>query len=211
MTCKLDGMIKLPMSQPKRTYNEDLECEILMVKMSKCMAWLDDEPIGNLDMMEDKVDNPSPESTTQTLPSFEEYTPAVTYPEEVVEIIGIPIEVEPLDHTKLEDLGLNTCNHDLPLSSREIPNFDEPETQPQTLPSCPSLNVSLGDIKGPEPPIKPHSPDSFRMKVVDNLTIHTPPSPHVTSFRPKDISFYHHPCVDDLKKHYGFKSGLLDL
>ncbi|GJX65935.1 hypothetical protein Tco_0300278 [Tanacetum coccineum] len=60
MTCKLDDMIELPKSQPKRTYNEDLECEIIMVKVPKCMAWLDDEPIGDLDTMEDKVDNLTP-------------------------------------------------------------------------------------------------------------------------------------------------------
>ncbi|GKA13400.1 hypothetical protein Tco_0693046 [Tanacetum coccineum] len=48
MTRKLDDMIELPKSQPKRTYNEDLECEIVMVKMPKCMAWLDDEPIVSL-------------------------------------------------------------------------------------------------------------------------------------------------------------------
>nr|GEY70365.1 hypothetical protein [Tanacetum cinerariifolium] len=60
MTRKLDDMIELLKSQPKRTYNEDLECEIVMVKMPKCMEWLDDEPLGDLDMMEDKVDNPIP-------------------------------------------------------------------------------------------------------------------------------------------------------
>ncbi|GKE36395.1 hypothetical protein Tco_1459800, partial [Tanacetum coccineum] len=65
MTRKLDDMIELPKSQPKRTYNEDLECEIVMVKMPKCMSCLDDEPIGDLDTMEDKVDNPSPQSTPQ--------------------------------------------------------------------------------------------------------------------------------------------------
>ncbi|GKC39096.1 hypothetical protein Tco_1051480, partial [Tanacetum coccineum] len=54
MTHKLDDMIEFPKSQPKRTYNEDLKCEIVMVKMPKCMAWLDDEPIGDLDMIEDK-------------------------------------------------------------------------------------------------------------------------------------------------------------
>ncbi|GKD83598.1 hypothetical protein Tco_1350437, partial [Tanacetum coccineum] len=48
--------------------------------------------------------------------------------------------VEPLDETQLEDLGLNTCNHDIPLSSREVPSFDEPEPQPQPLPSCPFLD-----------------------------------------------------------------------
>ncbi|GJV37806.1 hypothetical protein Tco_1410283 [Tanacetum coccineum] len=68
-----------------------------------------------------------PQSTLQVFPSFEEYTPPVTYPDEVEEIIGISIEVEPLDETPLEDLGLNTCNHDIPLSFREIPCFDKLE------------------------------------------------------------------------------------
>ncbi|GJZ61033.1 hypothetical protein Tco_0617170 [Tanacetum coccineum] len=133
----------------------------------------------------------------------------VTYPDEVEEIIGISIEVEPLDETPLEDLGLNTCNHDIPLSFREILNFDEPEPQPQPLPSCSSLEVDLGEERGPEPPIKPPSPDSFRMKEVDNLTNHTLPSPHVASFHPKDMYCYYHPCLGYLKKHYGFKPGLL--
>ncbi|GJT54792.1 hypothetical protein Tco_0989846 [Tanacetum coccineum] len=129
----------------------------------------------------------------------------MTYPEEVKETIGIPIEVEPLDETQLENLGLNTCNHDIPLSSREVPSFDEPKPQPQPLRNCPFLDVSLGDERGPEPPIKPLSLDSFRMKVVDLLTIHTPPSPHLESFQPKDTYCYYHPCIDNLKKHYGFK------
>ncbi|GJZ17459.1 hypothetical protein Tco_0553582 [Tanacetum coccineum] len=60
ITRKLDDMIKFPKSKPKRTYNEDLECDIVMVKMPKCMTWLDDEPLDDLDMMKDKVDNPSP-------------------------------------------------------------------------------------------------------------------------------------------------------
>ncbi|GJZ50272.1 hypothetical protein Tco_0604462 [Tanacetum coccineum] len=115
------------------------------------------------------------------------------------------MEEEPLDQTKLEDVGLT--NHNIPLSSREIPNFDEPEPQPQPLPSFPSLDISLG--RGPEPPIKPPSPDSFRMKEVDHLTNHTPPSPHVASFYPKDVYCYYHPCAEDPKKHYGFKPGLL--
>ncbi|GJZ59329.1 hypothetical protein Tco_0615145 [Tanacetum coccineum] len=49
---------------------------------------------------------------------------------------------------------------------REDPSFVEPKPQPQPLPNCPSLDVSLGDERGPEPPIKPLSPDSFRMEVV---------------------------------------------
>ncbi|GJT89253.1 hypothetical protein Tco_1070970 [Tanacetum coccineum] len=63
--------------------------------------------------------------------------------------------------------------------------------------------------RGPEPPIKPYSPDSFRMKEVDSLTINTPPSPHVASSHPKDVYCYYRPCIDDPKKHYGFKLGLL--
>ncbi|GKC11267.1 hypothetical protein Tco_1008049 [Tanacetum coccineum] len=58
-------------------------------------------------------------------------------------------------------------------------------------------------------PIKPPSPDNFRMKEVDHLTIHTPPSPHVASFHPKDTYCYYNLCIDDPKKHYGFKPGLL--
>ncbi|GKB53926.1 hypothetical protein Tco_0904679 [Tanacetum coccineum] len=148
----------------------------------------------------DKVENPNPQSIPQVLPSFEEYTLSVTYPKEAEETIGIPMEVEPLDETQLKDLGLNTCNHDIPLSNREVPSFDEPEPQP----NCPSLDVSLGEERGPEPPIKPHSPDSFRMKEVDSLTIHTPPSPHVASFHLKDTYCYYHPTLMIPKKHYGF-------
>ncbi|GKB05983.1 hypothetical protein Tco_0834216 [Tanacetum coccineum] len=159
----------------------------------------------------DKVENLNPQSTPQVLPSFEEYTPPVTYPEEVEETLGTPIEVEPLDETQLEDLGLNTCNHDIPLSSREVPSFDKTKPQPQPLPTCPPLDISLGDKRGLEPPIKPHSPDSFRMKEVDHLTNNTPPSPHVASFHPKDTYCHYHPCIGDPKKHYGFKPGLLGL
>ncbi|GJS86262.1 hypothetical protein Tco_0752803 [Tanacetum coccineum] len=118
------------------------------------------------------------------------------------------MEVEPLDPTKLEDVGLDTCNHDIPVSSREAPSFDEPKPEPQPLTNCPSLDVSLGDKRGPKPPIKPYSLEGFRMKVVDNLTIHTSPSPHVAHSHPKGVYCYHHPCVDDTKKHYGFKLGL---
>nr|GEU98781.1 ribonuclease H-like domain-containing protein [Tanacetum cinerariifolium] len=51
-----------------------------------------DKPIGDLDMMEDKMDNPSPQSTPQVLPSFEVYTPPMTYPKEVDETTRIPME-----------------------------------------------------------------------------------------------------------------------
>ncbi|GJY00651.1 hypothetical protein Tco_0358803 [Tanacetum coccineum] len=89
-----------------------------------------DNPPTIISKQEDKVENLNPQSTSQVLPSFEENTLPVTYLDEVEEIIGIPIEVEPLDKTPLEDLGLNTCNHDIPLSSRKVPIFDELEPQP---------------------------------------------------------------------------------
>ncbi|GJR06472.1 hypothetical protein Tco_0529456 [Tanacetum coccineum] len=114
--------------------------------------------------MKDKVDNPSLQSTPKVLPSFEIYTPPMTYPKVVDETIGILMELEPLDHTKLEDLGLNTCNHDNPLRSREIPSVDELE--PQLLPNSSPLDVSLGGKRGIKPPINPYSPGSFRMKVI---------------------------------------------
>ncbi|GJX13277.1 zinc finger, CCHC-type containing protein [Tanacetum coccineum] len=105
-----------------------------------------------------KVENPNPQSTPQVLPSLEEYTPPVTHPEEVEETIGIPMEVEPIHEPQLEDLGLNTCNHDIPLSSRKVPSFDEPKPQPHPLPNCPPLGVNLGDKRGTDPPINSHSP-----------------------------------------------------
>ncbi|GKD03005.1 hypothetical protein Tco_1177979 [Tanacetum coccineum] len=153
------------------------------------------------------AENPCPQDTSQILPLFEEYTPPVTYPKEVEETLGTPMEVEPLDHTKLEDVGLN--NYSTPISYKEVPIFDEPKPQPHPLPNCPPLDVNLGDKKGTNPPIKPHCSDSFRMKVVDKSNINTPPSPHMTSFHLKDIYCYYHPCVDNPKKHYGFKPGLL--
>ncbi|GKD18402.1 hypothetical protein Tco_1207560 [Tanacetum coccineum] len=119
------------------------------------------------------------------------------------------MEVDPLDKAPLKDLGLNTCNHDIPLSSREISSFDEPKTQPHPLPNCTPLDVNLGDKKGTNPPNKPHSSNSFRMKVVDKSTINTPPLSILASFHPKDMYCYCHPCIDDPKKHYGFKPGLL--
>nr|GEX14837.1 retrovirus-related Pol polyprotein from transposon TNT 1-94 [Tanacetum cinerariifolium] len=49
------------------------------------MSWLDayDEPIGDLDIIEDKVDNPSPQSTPQVLPSFETQYPPTTVEEKL--------------------------------------------------------------------------------------------------------------------------------
>ncbi|GKD04224.1 ribonuclease H-like domain-containing protein [Tanacetum coccineum] len=170
-----------------------------------------DQTIANLktQLVENEVvDNLSPQSTLQVLSSFEVYTPLVTHLEEVEETTGILMEVEPLNETKLEEVGLN-CNHNTPLSSREDLSFDKPEPQLQPSPNCPPLDASLGTERGFKPPIKPQSPDSFRMKVLDILTINTPPSSLVAYFYLRDLYCYYHPCVDDPKKHYGFKPGLL--
>ncbi|GJS11230.1 hypothetical protein Tco_0368026 [Tanacetum coccineum] len=162
--------------------------DMVRVQVPRCMAWLDyDEHVDSLSTMDNEVGVTSPESTTQTLPSFEEYTPPVTYPEEVEKTLGTPIEVEPLNETKLEEVGLN-CNHNTPLSSREVPSFDGPEPQP--LLNSPSLDVSLGDIIGPEPPIKPHSPDSSRMKVVDTMPSPNHPTPDFKKTFSSDFSDY---------------------
>ncbi|GKB92171.1 hypothetical protein Tco_0964443 [Tanacetum coccineum] len=73
MTHKLDDMIELPKSQPKKTYNKYLKCEMVMVKVPRYMSRLDayDEPIVHLNVMEDEAENPTPQSTPQVLPSFE--------------------------------------------------------------------------------------------------------------------------------------------
>nr|GEV43299.1 ribonuclease H-like domain-containing protein [Tanacetum cinerariifolium] len=93
--------------------------------------------------MDNVVEVTSPESTTPTLSSFEEYTPPLTYSEEVEKTLRTPIEIKPLNETKLEEVGLN-CNHDTPLSSRKVPSFDKPEPQPQPLPDCPPLDANIG-------------------------------------------------------------------
>ncbi|GJX63028.1 hypothetical protein Tco_0295928 [Tanacetum coccineum] len=112
------------------------------------MAWLNyDEHVDSLSTMDNEVGVTSPESTTQTLPLFEEYTPHVTYPEEVEKTLGTPIEVKPLNETKLEEVGLN-CNHNTPFSSREVLNFDGQEPQP--LLNSPSLDEMFDDDWGLE-------------------------------------------------------------
>ncbi|GKD41376.1 hypothetical protein Tco_1261583 [Tanacetum coccineum] len=96
-------------------------------------AW---EAIDNFAQGQKEWDNPPNIISEQELASLRAqakilfgnekvYTLPMTYPEEVKETIGNPIEVEPLDETQLEDLDLNTCNNEIPLSSREVPSFDE--------------------------------------------------------------------------------------
>ena len=72
------------------------------------------------------------------------------------------MEVEPLEQAPLEDIGLNTCNDNLTLSSREFPSVDEPEPQP--LHNLSYLDEHLGDKRGTDPPINQYYPGSFRMK-----------------------------------------------
>nr|GEU55759.1 hypothetical protein [Tanacetum cinerariifolium] len=115
--------------------------DMVRVQVPRCMTWLDyDEHVDSISVMDNEVGVTSPESTTQNLPSFEEYKPSVTYPKEVEKTLGTSIEVEPLNETKLEKVDLN-CNHNTPFSSREVPSFDGPEPQP--LLHSPSLDVSL--------------------------------------------------------------------
>nr|GEV13450.1 hypothetical protein [Tanacetum cinerariifolium] len=110
------------------------------------MAWLDyDEHVDSLSMMDNKVGVTSPKSTTKNLLSFKEYTLPVTYPEEVEMTLGAPIEVEPLNKIKLEELGLN-CNHNTPLSSKKVPIFDG--SKPQPLLNSPSFDVLNRSLSG---------------------------------------------------------------
>ncbi|GJR03051.1 hypothetical protein Tco_0526035 [Tanacetum coccineum] len=210
-----NGVGNLVMASGRGRLKEDLESSTWrrrqetdgkLRELSGEEAW---EAIENFSQGQKELDNPPNIISEQEVANLKAQAKRLFGNENVwVEIHrGTPIEVEPLDHTKLEDLGLNTCSHDIFLSYKEIPSVDEPD--PQLLPKFSPLDVNLGDERGTDPPIKPHSPDSFRMKVVDKSTINTPPLPYVTSFHPKDTYCYYHPCIDDPKKHYGFKPGLL--
>nr|GEV65889.1 hypothetical protein [Tanacetum cinerariifolium] len=115
MTRKLDDIIELPMLQPNRTYNEDLECEIVMVKMPKCMSWLDDELIGDLDTIGDKAKNPSPQSTPQEITNgylrtwnLEEKEKNLTEPEDGVMINpdGVARKAHLLEDKQIPSVGV---------------------------------------------------------------------------------------------------------
>jgi hypothetical protein len=192
------------------SYESDLELEMARegFEILRNMFRLDstktrDEGIGDVDKRKDEVNNTK--SIPQLPPSLEEYTPPVTYPEEVEETIGIPIEVEPLNQTQLEDIGLNTYNDNLTLSSREVPSFDEPKPQPKPLPNILSLDENLGIEIGSDPPIKPYSPGSLRIKVEDFKPCREEANIGVDH----NLTCLHHPFKIDHKKHYGFKPGLL--
>ncbi|GKA53798.1 putative ribonuclease H-like domain-containing protein [Tanacetum coccineum] len=113
--------------------------DMVRVQVPRCIVWLDyDKHVDSLSTMDNEVGVTSPESTRQTLPLFKEYTPPVTYSKEVEKTLGTQIEVEPLNETKLKEVGLN-CNHNTPFSSREVLSFDGPE--PQHLLNSPSLDM----------------------------------------------------------------------
>ncbi|GKA89447.1 hypothetical protein Tco_0811259 [Tanacetum coccineum] len=92
--------------------NSDVS-SVCFVEMHRGIAW-------------DMVKNPS----SQTLPLFEEFTPPLAYPEEVEETLRTLIEEEPMDQTQLEDVGFDSPDYNLSLSSREVPSFDGLEPQP---------------------------------------------------------------------------------
>ena len=78
------------------SYESDQEFE-MGFEIPRCMLGIDfnkthNKLIGSLDTRKDEVNIISPLSTPQLPPSFEAYTPLVTYPEEVDEIIGTPME-----------------------------------------------------------------------------------------------------------------------
>ncbi|GKB76430.1 hypothetical protein Tco_0943325 [Tanacetum coccineum] len=73
----------------------------------------------SLSTMDNEVGVTSPESTTQTLPSFEEYTPPVTYLEEVEKTLGTPIK-EMFDN----DWGLES--KEVSPLGEELSLFDRP-------------------------------------------------------------------------------------
>nr|GEU57829.1 ribonuclease H-like domain-containing protein [Tanacetum cinerariifolium] len=72
------------------------------------MAWLDyNEHVDSLCTMDNEVGVTTPENTIKIILSFEKYTLSVTYPEEVEKTLETPMEIEPLNETKLlgiEDL-----------------------------------------------------------------------------------------------------------
>nr|GEU49300.1 hypothetical protein [Tanacetum cinerariifolium] len=63
--------------------------DMVRVQVPRCMTWLDyDEHVDSLSTMDNELGVIIPKSTTQTLPSFEEYTPLVTYLEEAEKTLG---------------------------------------------------------------------------------------------------------------------------
>nr|GEV40649.1 hypothetical protein [Tanacetum cinerariifolium] len=120
MTRKLDDMIELPKSQPKRTYNEDLFSEIVMVKMPKCMAWLDDEPIDPGDGV-----RIYPDDVARIVPLFN--TMLVNQGEGS----GTPTEPHHIPFPKAETSHPTTSSIPLPsIPTAPIPTVTQPDLTP---------------------------------------------------------------------------------
>nr|GEW49361.1 hypothetical protein [Tanacetum cinerariifolium] len=80
--------------------------EMVRVQVPRSIAWSDyDKHVDSLSTIDNEVGVISPESTTQTLPSFKEYISPVTYPKEVEKTLGTPIEVERLNEIKLKEVA----------------------------------------------------------------------------------------------------------
>jgi hypothetical protein len=195
-----------------------------------CNAIVQAEHIGDLDVMEDLAehdhihkkdlgpmidDDESQETYDESLGQFvyssqniedDPYDSdiEVEMPKEVREILGKMLGLDN-NETHVEDIGLNTYNDNLILSYREVPSFDEPEPQPKPLPNLLSLDENLGIEIGSDPPIKPYSPGSLRIKVVDFKPCREEANIGVEH----NLTCLHHPFMIDHKKHYGFKPGLL--
>ncbi|GJY95733.1 hypothetical protein Tco_0512094 [Tanacetum coccineum] len=107
-------------------------------------AW---EAIDDFAQGQNEWDNPPNIIYEQELASLKAQAKRLFGNEKVwVRCIGIPMEVEPLDQKKLEDVGLDNCNHDISLSSKEMPSIDEPETQ--LLPNSLPLDVNIERQRG---------------------------------------------------------------
>ncbi|GJS58750.1 hypothetical protein Tco_0653534 [Tanacetum coccineum] len=87
-------------AQAKRLFGND----DVLVEMHRGIAW-------------DKVGNSDPQSTPQVLPSFEEYTPPVTFSEEVEKTLGTPIEMFD-DDWGLESKEVSPLGEELSLFDR---------------------------------------------------------------------------------------------
>nr|GEV84507.1 hypothetical protein [Tanacetum cinerariifolium] len=111
--------------------------------------------------------------------------------------------IETLSPDMMRKIRVHKAPHKASHHLREIPVVDQPK--PQVLPNFSPLDVNLGDKRGP---IKPHSPDNFKMMAVDKSTINTSLWPHVASFHHKDMYCYYYPCIDDPKKHMDLNQGL---
>ncbi|GJT38886.1 hypothetical protein Tco_0938751 [Tanacetum coccineum] len=93
--------------------------DMVRVQVPRCMAWLDyDEHVDSLSTMDNEVGVTSPESTTQTLPSFEEYTPPVTYPKEVENLREVPSFVMFDNDWGLESKEVSPLGEELSLFDR---------------------------------------------------------------------------------------------